>query len=60
MSSRTAIRICGVVDGGGDDEEVNEDIFSLPLIFSSFFSLCIKSTAETRERDNMRECMKIS
>mgnify|MGYP003471208802 CR=1 FL=1 len=26
VSSRTAIRICG----GGDDEEVNKDIFSLP------------------------------
>lgn len=55
MSSRTAIRICG----GGDDEEVNKDIFSLPNLLVVVF-LCRKSTAEKRERDNMRECMKIS
>lgn len=50
MSSRTAIRICGVVDGGGDDEEVNEDIFSLPLIFSSFFP-CAENLQQRRVRE---------
>lgn len=45
MSSRTAIRICG----GGDDEEVNKDIFSLPNLLVVVF--CVENLQQRSVRE---------